>query len=223
MNIFNLAKKPEDKKYATSTRRSVAAAIDVWIVLFIRIFTMEILGIFWMNQAIANFLVEFQDKFGTETIKNTPEHVNFIINHHIFIYALIFYAIVILVGAAYHAFLNSSSWQGTVGKRLMKILILKEDESKITFSRGLWHYFLSVLPMAFILYLISYQLRNDLNFFQTVTASNTNIFLGIMFVLWVQVHLFTKKKTTAYDLICDTVLINGKTTAKWPWSKEKLN
>lgn len=220
MNIekfFN--KNPQDKKFAGSFRRGTAAAIDVWIVLFLRIFTMQFLGSIWINKAVTDFMLEFQTQFGTETIKNTRDHLDFIINNRIFYYGLIFYAIVIFVGAIYHAYLNSSGWQGTIGKRLMKIMIVKESGSKITFGTGMWHYFLSVLPFVFILYLISYQLRTNLTFFQTVTASETNVFLGIAFIIWVQIHLFTKKKSTAYDMICKTVLVNGKTEAKWPWSK----
>ncbi len=223
MNIEKFFKKnsaeKKEEKYTSPYRRGSAAMIDIWLVLFLRVLVMQFLGMIWLNQAIVNFMQEFQNHFGTDTIKNTPEHINFIISNKIFYYALAFYAIVILVGAFYHAYLNSSSWRATLGKRLMKIMIVKEDESPISLNRGLAHYFLSVLPFAFILYLVSYQLKTGLTFFETVTASGTNLFLGIMFVAWIQVHLFTKKKTTAYDLICDTVLVNGKTGAKFPWSK----
>lgn len=220
MNIRKFFEKnPDDKKYASSFRRSTAAAIDVWIVLFLRVIFMQILGQLWLHQAIVNFMTEFKDQFGTETIKNTPEHIDFIVNNRIFFYALIFYSSVILVGAIYHAYLNSSAWQGTIGKRVMKIAIVKEDNSKITFGKGLQHYFLSVLPFAFIIYLMSYQLQNNLTFYQTVTASEANVFFGIVFIFWVQIHLFTKQRTTAYDLVCKTILINKKTAAKWPWSK----
>jgi uncharacterized RDD family membrane protein YckC len=216
MNIFK--KKPEDEKYAGSFRRSTAAAIDMWIVLFLRVFVMQILGAVWLNSAIINFMDEFREYFGTETIKNTPEHIDFILNNRIFFYALLFYSIVILVGAFYHAFLNSSAWKGTIGKRLMKITIVENEDKKISFTKGLAHYFLSVLPFAYILYLISYQVRYNQTFFQTVMASEVNVFFGISFLIWLQIHMFTKRKTTAYDLICKTVLVNQRTAAKWPWS-----
>jgi uncharacterized RDD family membrane protein YckC len=221
MNIKNfLNQTSANKKYATSFCRSSAAAIDLWIVLFLRIAIMQLLGVLWLNGKILKFMQEFNDHFGAQSIKNTPEHIDFIVHNRIFFYALIFYAIVIFVGALYHALLNSSSWQATIGKRLLKITIVKEDDnSGITFTRGLAHYFLCVLPFAFVLYLISYQIRNDLSFFQAITASPTNVFFGIMFVIWIQIHLFTKNKTTAYDMICKTVLIKNKTSAKFPWSK----
>ena len=99
------------------------------------------------------------------------------------------------------------------------IIILKDNEVGLTFGRALLHYFLSAVPFLFVFYLLAFQLRNDLTFYQAVTASDSHIFFGIIFVLWVQLHLFTKKKTTAYDLIANTVVIKGRTGAKWPWSK----
>lgn len=217
MNIFN--KKPEDEKYAGTLRRGTAATIDVWIVLFIRIVTMQLMGEIWMNRALMNFMQEFNQKFGTETVKDNPEHLSFIINHSIFAQALIFYFITIMVGALYHAYLNSSVWEATIGKRLMKIMITKENDMKITFKRGLLHYFLSLMPFVFLIYLVSYQIRNNLTFYQAITSSEINIFLGILFVMWLQIHIFTKKRTTAYDMICNTNVVKGKTSYKWPWSK----
>lgn len=211
----------KNKKYASSLRRSSAAAIDITVVLFLRIIVMEVLGNLWLNSQILKFAQEFREKFGTETPKNTPEHIDYIIHSHFFIYTVIFYAIVIFVGAIYHAYLNSSAWHGTLGKRWMRITIVKKDDASIGFGLGLAHYFLSVLPFAFVLYLLSFQLRHEMSFFQAVTASEANVFLGILFLIWVQIHLFTKNKNTAYDMICQTSLINAKTTAKWPWSKKE--
>lgn len=217
MNIFN--KKPEDEKYVGAMRRGTAVAIDVWIVLFIRIMAMQTMGHLWINQMIIDFLAEFKEKFGTETIKNTPEHLEFIIHHAVFINAIIFYLVVLLVGAIYYAYFNSSAWQGTIGKRLTKIMMVKENELRVSFKRAFLHYLLSLLPFIFLIYLVAYQGSNDLNFYQAIIASELNIFFGILFVLWVQIHLFTKKRTTAYDMILRTIVIKGKTDAKWPWTK----
>lgn len=221
-NFFhNFSKKDSDASfYASSSRRSFAASIDMTIVLILRALTAQILGTLYITKALQDFLLEFRDKFGTDFVKNNADHIAFIIHHKIFGIVLTFYAIVIFVGALYHALLNSSSWQGTVGKRLMGIVIEKEDESRISFSNALTHYFLSVLPFVYIFFIIIYQLKNNLTFFQTVTASDLNVFFGILFLLWTQIHLITKRKTTAYDLICKTIFVNKKIIeAKFPWSK----
>ncbi len=226
MNIerFINLKSDENKGiYAGSFRRSVAAMLDVTIVLFIRVVTAQALGILFVNQELQRFLLEFKDKFGTDFVKNNPDHIDFVLHHRFFLVALIFYTAVIFIGALYHALLNSSSWQATIGKRVASIAIEKENGSRISFGLALSHYFLSVLPFLFIMYLISYQVSHDITFFQAVTASTFNVFFGILFLLWTQIHSFTKRKTTAYDLICKTVLVNKKTTAKFPWNKEKIS
>lgn len=220
--INNAPKNSSGNEYSGSTRRGFAAMIDAAIVLFIRVFTAQILGIIFVNNAIKEFLTEFQNKFGTEFIKNSPEHIHFVLHHRIFIIGLFFYASVIFVGALYHALLNSSYWQATIGKRLLGIAIEKYDGSKISFGTGLIHYFLSVLPFVFITYLIAFQLSNKLTFYQAATASSLNLFLGVLFIAWTQIHSLTKKKTTAYDLICKTLLVNKRTAAKLPWNNIEI-
>ena len=226
MNIerFINPKSGENKGiYAGSFRRSVAAMLDVTIVLFIRVLTAQILGMLFINRELQNFLLEFKDKFGTEFVKNNPDHIDFVLHHRVFFIALIFYTAVIFIGALYHALLNSSAWQGTIGKRVASIAIQKEDGSRISFGLALAHYFLSVLPFLFIMYLIAYQVSHEVTFFQAVTASAANVFFGVLFLLWTQIHTFTKRKTTAYDLICKTILVNKKTSTKFPWDKEKIS
>lgn len=218
--IFNRPKKSEeDKIYASSFKRSAAIGIDIWIVLFARAITLQLIGTFFLDRMLRNYMQEFSDYFGTATMKSTPDHINFLLHHSIFYWTILIYAFLIFIGAFYHAYLNSSNWQGTVGKRLMKIIIIRNDSSKLSIYRGFAHYFLSILPFAFIVYLISYELLNKTTLYKSITESNFNIFLSVLFVFWVQIHLFTRKKTTAYDLICDTILVNGKTDNKFPWNK----
>lgn len=218
--LFGKKNQEEKKKYSSSIRRSVAAAIDISIVLLLRIFVMQILGYLWVNAELTRFMIEFENYFGTMTVKGTPEHIQFIVNHRIFPCLLIFYAIIIFVGALYHALLNSSSWYGTMGKRAMKIVLVKEDGSRrINFGLGMAHYFLSVLPFVYIFYLLGFQVKNKVTLFQAITTSDINVFFGIVFLIWIHAHVFTRKKVTAYDMICRTVVLNGKTDAKFPWTK----
>jgi len=141
----------------------------------------------------------------------------FFFSHQFFYSLLAALFIIFVAGAIYYAWLNSSSWQATIGKRLMKIIMVDNNDNKISFYTGLTHYFLSVLPFVFICYLLIYQASHHLTFFQTVIASPTNIFFGFIFAIWTQLHLLTKSKRTAYDIICKTFTINGKTAAKFPW------
>jgi uncharacterized RDD family membrane protein YckC len=216
MNIF---KTEENQKYAGTSRRGTAAMIDIWIVLFLRIAVMQLMGILWINRQLVSFMEEFKATFGTEEVKNVPEHLNFVINHPIFLSALFFYFITIMVGAIYHAYLNSSKWHGTIGKRAMKIMIVTQSEVPISFKRGMLHYFLSVMPFVYMTYIMMYHLRNEVSLSHAIMGSEVNMILGVIFILWIQIQVFSKRKTTAYDLICNTIFVNGRTNNKWPWSK----
>jgi len=222
MNINKIfaRKTAEESPFPGSFKRSSASMMDMVIVLVLRSVVAQLLGSLFMNQIIQDFLTEFHDKFGTETVKSTPEHIDFVIHHKFFYAVLICYAIVIFVGALYYSLLNSSAWQATIGKRLSNMVIVKNSgNSRPSFGLALEHYFLSTLPFLYIFYIVIYQNAHKTNFFDTITASPANVFFGILFIGWVQIHLITKRKVTAYDLICNTTFKKGRTAAKFPWSR----
>lgn len=220
INFFdNIFQNKNNTKFAGSMNRSLASAIDVFIVLFLRGILLQILASLFLQKIYENFITDFQNKFGTDTPKRTYEHLHFFFSHQFFYSLLATLFIIFIAGALYYAWLNSSSWQATIGKRLMKIIMVDNNDNKISLYTALAHYFLSVLPFVFIFYLLLYQISHHLTFVQTVTASATNIFFGFVFVIWTQLHILTKTKRTAYDIICKTYTINGKTAAKFPWHK----
>jgi uncharacterized RDD family membrane protein YckC len=224
MNILKQETIQIDKKLlVNSTRRSIASAIDTIIVLIIRIFFVETLGRMWIEPILLKFNNDFKEKFGTETPKRTPEHIEFMYQSDLFSHLLMLFFCVLMIGTIYHSYLNSSAWRGTIGKRLMKIAIVKNNLMALSFKRALLHYFLSIIPFFYIFYIFSYQMKYNIELYQAITASFENILCGIIFMLWVQIHLFTKNKTTAYDLICNTVFINKVFDAKKPWSKISSN
>jgi uncharacterized RDD family membrane protein YckC len=212
-----------ENNFVGSTKRSIASAIDTVIVLIVRILFIEIIGKIWIEPILLKFNAEFKEKFGTETPKRTPEHIEFMYQHELFYHIFALFVIIVLIGTLYHSALNSSSWRATIGKRLMGIAIVKNNLMPLSFKRALLHYFLSILPFFYIFYIISYQMKNDVEIYQAITGSYENIAFGIIFMLWLQIHLFTKNKTTAYDLICNTIFINKIFDAKMPWSKIKKN
>jgi uncharacterized RDD family membrane protein YckC len=94
----------------------------------------------YVGEFINDFINEFEQNFGTRTPKGTLEHVEFIMNHSIFIYALIIIFITILIGGIYHAYFNSSSWQATIGKKLMKIKVVDLNGHRISFGQAIGRY-----------------------------------------------------------------------------------
>ncbi len=204
--------------YAGSFRRSMASMIDVFIVAFLRVIAAQFLGMIWLQGVLINLASDYSLYFGTDVIR-TDENLLYIVNHDGFKDIIAFFVIIFLIGAFYHAYLNSSSWKATIGKRLFGIIILNRKYDKIGILRGFCHYFLSLLPVVIILYLVGYQVANGINIVQAVSSNIFNIFLAFCAVMWVNIHVFSNKKTTAYDLICRTLLLEGKSIAKTPWQK----
>lgn len=54
---------------------------------------------------------------------------------------LLVYGIAMVAGWLYHALMESSSWQGTVGKRVLGIRVTDLDGNRITFGRATGRYF----------------------------------------------------------------------------------
>ena len=55
--------------------------------------------------------------------------------------SVLMYAIAIVAGWLYHALMESSSWQGTVGKRVLGIRVTDLDGNRINFGRATGRYF----------------------------------------------------------------------------------
>lgn len=215
MNIDNA----QDLKFASSSQRAIAATIDVWIVIFIRFVFMALLGELWIKKEAVQFQEEFQLKFGGSFFRDSPEHIAFFMEHSIFNSLIIFYLAIVLAGACYYAYFHSSSWQATIGKRLMKIMIIKNNDMPTSFARGMLYYFLAILPYLYLMYIMSFLMRYDITIAQAITANFANIFFTIVFFIWIQSHFITKRKTTIYDIICHITVVEGKVNKKFPWHK----
>jgi hypothetical protein len=165
-----------DKKLlVNSTKRSIASAIDTVIVLIARIFFVETFGRMWIEPFLKKFNIDFKEKFGTETPKRTPEHIEFMYQSDLFFHLIMLFFCVFMIGAIYHSYLNSSSWRGTIGKRIMGIAIVKNNLMPLSFKRALLHYFLSIIPFFYIFYIFSYQMKYNIELYQAITASFENI------------------------------------------------
>lgn len=187
------------------------------IVLILRVMTMQICASIWYNKQLIQFLTDFQESFGTETPKSTTAHVQYILGHPIITHTIILFSIIVFVGVVYYTYFNSSKWQATPGKRLMSLRIIRNDDKNVSFVLALTHYLLSITPYIYVLYIAFYKIHNEITFFEAITSARVNLFLGIFFVMWIQIHIFTKKKITFYDMLCKTSWIKEKTKSKYPW------
>ncbi len=195
-------------KYAGSLKRSAAAAIDIFIANMIRMVVVTIIGNFWFNPQLVKFWADFKAKFDSEIIGKDPEKIHFLMQHQIFKSSLLFFLAVFISGALYYILLNQSKWRATIGKKLMKITIIKNNGDKLTFLESASHYFLSIVPWFFVFYIFTYQMMHGVNIYNAVADNTFNMFFGLITLAWLQVHMVTKKKTTAPDLICKTVVVS---------------
>lgn len=204
---------------ASSFQRIFAILIDVWVVIFIRFFFLALLGEIWMNDEIMQFKKEYNMAFGADQSSKTPteNQVAFVKNHSIFLKSIIFYSFILLVGAFYYAYFHSSKWQATIGKRIMKIYLIKKNDIAISFKRALLYYFLSILPFIYIIYMMTFVANYKISLVNAIMANFTNIFLTILFAIWIQSSVFLRSKNTIYDLICNTVIKKGIINRKFPW------
>lgn len=208
---------PERKKYASPFKRSFSSAIDMGLVLILRIIAVQTCGSLWYNKQMNRFINDFQEQFGTSTPKSTHTHVDYILGHPFVTHTLILISIIIFVGVIYYTYFNSSKWQATPGKRIMSLRIIKNNDEDISFSLALSHYLLSITPFIYVFYIAFYKIHNDINFYEAITSSRFNMALGIFFVMWVQIQIFTKRKVTIYDMICNTQWTKQRTNSTYPW------
>jgi uncharacterized RDD family membrane protein YckC len=206
----------EEVIYANSFKRGAAVFIDLFIVSFLRIIFLEINGELWYKQQLINFTNDFKAKFGVDVIGKVPAQIEYLAHHSIITSSIILFLLIMLVGALYHALLNSSSWSATFGKRIMGIILINSDGRKLSFLEAFGHYLLSLFPWIFMVYIVSFQNFHSITIFQAITANPFNILFGLVTIAWIQIHSITKRKVTTHDLICKTVMVEGRVGGKFP-------
>jgi uncharacterized RDD family membrane protein YckC len=220
--LFNFNVKNDDyeqKNYAKSTRRSFASLIDFFIVLFLRASFLQILNDFYFSKLIYNFLNDFEKHFGTREPKGTQEHISFIMHHSIFTYSLIFIFITILIGGIYYAYLNSSSWQATIGKRIAKIIVVNNNSEKISFVNGIYHYFLTLIPIIFITFVLISSQKYKYDIYETFSKNHILTIVGFLILLASHGNVFNKKRVNFFDYLLKIEFHEGRTKSKTPWTK----
>lgn len=217
---FNVREKNNESiNYATPTKRSLSAIIDCFIVLILRASFLQSLNNIYVTKFINDFINEFEQKFGTRTPKGTVEHVEFIMNHSIFIYALIIIFITVLIGGIYHAYFNSSNWQATIGKRIIGVMIVNKDGEKISFFTGICHYFLTLTPIFFVVFVFIYAQKNKLELYEVFSKNHALLIFGFLFLVANHASSFNRKKINFFDYLMKIEFHLGRTTPKTPWTK----
>lgn len=133
----------DDTPFGGFWRRLVAHFID-WVVLFLigflGFFLLGfILGVLGEQETINSFNRIFSDD--PEVLDENYEAINLIVD---FCFVLITWV--------YYASLTSSSWQATLGKKVLGLKVVDENGDRISFGRATGRYFAKI-PSALILYI----------------------------------------------------------------------
>jgi uncharacterized RDD family membrane protein YckC len=220
--LFNFNVKEENHetvKYATSSRRMFSGSIDCFVVLILRALFLQTLNNSYTINFFNNFIDEFERNFGTRTPKGTVEHIEFIMNHSIFIYALIIIFITIFIGTIYHAYFNSSNWRATIGKRIAGIVVVDKDYERISFMTGIYHYFLSLAPIIFIIFILFYSQKNKYEIYDVFSKNHFLTILGLLLFIASNGNAFSKKRINFFDYLMKIEFHLGRTENKLPWTK----
>jgi len=220
--IFNFnVHNDKEAHYASSTQRSTAGLIDSIIVFALRAIFSQIIGTLWFIDQVKQFLLDFKEKFGTETPKTTPEHLEFIKNHAILLDSFILILAVFLIGLIYHAYFNSSNWQATIGKRIFKIIMVNKNGHKISFMDGVYHYLLSVSPFLYIIILMMFMQKNNFSIYETLGKHHILSILGIAMLLATHMGAFNKKRINLFDYLMEIEFHKSRIATKFPWNNNQ--
>lgn len=219
--IFNFrVKNPKEENFfATTFERSNAGLIDSIIVFALRAIFLQIVGTLWFIDVIKNFLFEFKEKFGTETPKATPEHMEFIRNHTILLDTFILIIAVFVIGLIYHAYLNSSQWQATIGKRICNIIMVNKKGAKLSFIDGVYHYLLSVTPFIYIFILLIFMQKNNFSIYTTLHNHQILSLIGVIIFIGSHMGAFNKKRINLFDYLMEVEFHKSRTPNKFPWKQ----
>lgn len=194
---------------AGNFRKYLAGSIDVFFANLIRMILLLILFHYWIRQELVNFSEEFKLKFNSELVifAGDLERIKFLSDHSIITSILIFSLIIFISGALYYIILDSSRWCGTLGKKIMKIKIVRNNDEQLSFMRSLCHYLLSLVPWIFVFYILLYYLIHKGTIYQAITGNLFNLIFGLCSLVWIYIGLITKTHLSASDMICKTKIV----------------
>ena len=125
--------------YAGFWRRAVAIALDTLILVIISFIVL----------ILATVIAAYQSSTITSALGGplTPADLTTVISPVILIAVLI----ISVVTFFYYPLLESSSWQATIGKRLMGLRVVDESGARISFLRALARYLSKILSAVFLI------------------------------------------------------------------------
>jgi len=105
--------------------------------------------------------------------------------------------VLFLCNTAYYTAFTSSGWQGTPGKRMLGIYVIRTDGHRLTQRDALERYLAFILP--------------SLPLYASFISPNLSQFLVVVLsLIWFAPILYTPNRTGIHDQICGTRVVCGR-------------
>lgn len=204
---FLTKQKQQKQNFASPTKRFLAYSIDVFVVNFCRYLILLMFLSLWFNKTVELAKQEYLylANQGIYDMSANKDFWEYFFSHSIFVEFLFILSVISISGALYWIILPVTKWQGTLGKYLLKISIVTENNKPLTLKKAIYRYFVGLIPWGFHLIVV-------------ISVFNRNIaallICMVIVVLWYDPSIFRSSRKTIHDLICKTKVCNRKKQIK---------
>ena len=198
----------DDIKYASPLKRSIAFNIDVMITIFIRVISFQILAFFTISEEVNLLREEIQGAIDSGILNENDQQsfFNFVYNSQYFQeimkYIPTILLIIFIIGGIYYPIMETSKKCSTIGKRIMKIVVIDKNGKKLTFIQSLFRYLINFIPLIMLFYIVS---KISVKSFDLFT-----ILICFVTFFWYHISSFNKEKSTLTDMLSNSIAIEGK-------------
>jgi len=102
----------------------------------------------------------------------------------------------LIISGTYYVMFLSGPWAATPGKRLMGLLVLRSDGSRLSAEQALQRYLAYIMP--------------SLPVYSSMEIGTSSIVMLWLSLVWFAPVLFTEKRTGIHDMLCHTRVVHGK-------------
>jgi uncharacterized RDD family membrane protein YckC len=198
-------------KPASIFKRMLAYIVDVILIMILwRVAKLLVKPLHSASLVVQNYLrqvikcfLEQDHSSASEIITSLPSYIES---------SLIILSIPSFLYLAYFVFFEQSKWQGTIGKRLLKLKVVDITNKRISALKALKRHLIYMGPnlitlMSLVLVYITWSKIHMLTIVALMVFSLTCSVIGWFLLIPI---FFTKNKVTAYDMMSKTKIVSQR-------------
>ncbi len=184
-------------RFANKHKRFLAYGIDIALVTMLRYIVFILLYFSWLEKKHLGFFQDMNAVDEKSALWSNQQILDFFLNHQFSSDVFIVCFIVFITGSCYWIFMPISKIKNSFGKKLMKIVIAKQDDSVFSGKDSLVRYLVGLLPWCFIL--VSFLSLLAKKYIACLIA-------GTAMTLWYEPSIRRKHRYAIHDMICATIV-----------------